>query len=155
MVCCNDEDQPHYPSSTDGLRDMFPQLRVGTCDWDYTVYNCVGGRCQGNPLANGAFKLGTAWATCECKFVAGRQAPTLMNKFVGGLSEPTCHCKWLLPFATRKGLVSCRKVPGCCLGHVCVDLGLSLLREQLLLQSNMPHSALHTQQWKHMLLGSP
>jgi hypothetical protein len=72
VECCNDQD--YYPKETaEGSTTRTSSStvgKVGTCDWDadlFTAEPCTPGPegepCGWIPLENGAYQIGTAWAT--------------------------------------------------------------------------------------------
>ena len=79
LYCCDEHKYDSYGDDRGAADIVTPQLRVGTCDWDVDIYKCTETNNQGcsaedgwaQPMAmeNGAFKLGTAWGTCECSQV--------------------------------------------------------------------------------------
>jgi hypothetical protein len=90
LVCCDKpksygygyegpEDQEH-----DDMMALTPSLKIGSCDWDMDIYRCEtpivvpdadngrrraplppnqGGCTESILMENGAYKVGTAWAT--------------------------------------------------------------------------------------------
>jgi len=74
-VQCCDHDKYDY-EKPDGVSDAVtaPLLKVGTCDWDISIYKCAPDNSNSTTtkgqdcfdpieMENGAKKLGTAWGT--------------------------------------------------------------------------------------------
>jgi len=108
VLCC-DHDEYDY-EKPDGVSDAVtaPLLKVGTCDWDISIYKCIaddtnntanwGGDCYDPILMeNGAYKLGTAWGTCylnaDSEYCGHPFCDKMVLSFQGGVYAMNAYSK--------------------------------------------------------------